>query len=311
MSAGERTCPSCGALRTGDASCPLCGIVFAEYEAEQKSKEGVPNVQPVVDAHPKTGKSAADVMPDSISDGKKIQFCPVCGNRLSGTPKFCAECGANLESYRAGGSAKQSNKTQNVSIGSSLKPVYVAVIAIVVIGAGIIGGMALFSEKHPAPEKPPQQAAQNPPAARAPTTEQLEAVQNLSSTVAANPNDTASVLALANAYSDIDDYKSAITYFQKYIAANPKNPNALTDYAYALFRNGDTQGAIAQMKQAIAVNPKFQQAYFNLAVVQFNDGNMPEGLVWLKKCIAIDSTSKIAVEAKNLIANHADMFKQQ
>jgi tetratricopeptide (TPR) repeat protein len=297
MSSTKLTCPSCGARRGDSAICPVCGYAYDErIESETQ--------QPVKET-PKLKQTA---------EPKNIQFCPQCGKQIHGTPKFCEQCGTNLEAVRHGAPVSSAQAPKQLSN----KTLYMAFGAIAVLAGIVILATWLFrdkpaatAEQQNAPEQQQAQPQVQQPAKPAPTPEQLEAIKRYNKALADNPSDTNALVNLANVYYDVDDYQNAIPYYRQYIQSNSHVPNVLVDYAYCLFRNGQTQDAITEMKEAIKVDPKFQQAYFNLSIVNLSSGNTEEGMEWMKKCIAVDSTSNIAQEAKNLLANHSQLFQQQ
>src|SRR5579883_798162 len=277
MSSTKLTCPSCGARRGDSAFCPVCGYPYDEHvesETQYQAAEASPE-------------------PKQSTKPKNILFCPQCGKQIHGTPKFCDQCGTNLETLRQDNSKGAAETPKKLSS----KTLYMSFGAIVVLAGVIILTTWLLREKPAATAEqqtaPEQQQAPQPPKP-APTPEQLEAIKHYNQALADNPKDTNAMVNLANVYYDVDDYQNAIPYYRQYLQSNARIPSVLVDYAYCLFRNGQAQDAITEMKDAIKIDPKFQQAYFNLSIVNLSAGNMEEGMEWMKKCIAVDSTSKIA-----------------
>ena len=293
----KQTCPSCGALRTDADLCPVCGYHYIN-EAQNQEQAFAPGHEALADK----------AQYEQAQKKSALVFCPKCGKKLAGAPKFCDQCGENLEHYR-GGAAPQSAGIQP----PTSKTLLYAIIAIVVIAGGIIGGMQFFGGK---PEKTAadQQQPAHPPMGEqktGPSQEALDAINQLNKMLAANPNDTAAMRNLADGYTSIQDFKSAIPYYQKYIAVNPRSSDVISSYAACLFQSGDIPSAVAQAKEAIRIDPKCQEAYFYLSIFSLNQNDMQASIAYLKKCIAIDSTTFVATQARNMLANHTQFMQQQ
>lgn len=95
-----------------------------------------------------------------------------------------------------------------------------------------------------------------------------------------NPNDTASLIGMANFYYDQNrraqasgDAASAssfaiqgLKYYDRYLKLNPNDLNARADYAALLFYNGQSDQAIRQAQEVLRADPNNVSALYNLGI---------------------------------------------
>ncbi len=118
-----------------------------------------------------------------------------------------------------------------------------------------------------------------------------------------NPNDTASLIGMANFYYDQNrrsqaagDAGSASTfaiqglrYYAKYLALNPSDLNARADYAALLFYNGQSDEAIREAQQVLATDPNNISALYNLGIFywQSNRQDLQQAAAQFRKVIGL------------------------
>ena len=57
----------------------------------------------------------------------------------------------------------------------------------------------------------------------------IKEIESLEKQVGANPQETQSLLRLANLYHDVKFYPKSITMYERYLQLNPSNPDARVD----------------------------------------------------------------------------------
>ncbi len=78
-----------------------------------------------------------------------------------------------------------------------------------------------------------------------------------------DPNDKEALLKLAENYSKIRDYDSALDLYDRYLKLEPNNEEIIFQYAKVAAWNKDFQSAIEKMDQLLAANPdKFEYQLF-------------------------------------------------
>jgi RNA polymerase subunit RPABC4/transcription elongation factor Spt4 len=245
--------------------------------------------------------------------------CTVCGhvNKREGT--FCEECGARLAVASDGGATAdlagaRSGRPTPGSPPFRREPWH-AVAAVIL--AGVI---ALFvwleSGRVPPPAKPSTPAATTPPAEPAPAPP--PGLARLEAAVAADPSDTASVLALANMLHDLSRQDpsridAAIAQYTRYLGMRPGDPDARVDLGIMYFEKArvDTGGAtlfvdraVEEMERVARGFPAHQPAAFNLAIVNLNAGRSDEALRWFRRTVEIAPTSDLGRRAARLLEQH-------
>lgn len=114
--------------------------------------------------------------------------------------------------------------------------------------------------------------------------------------IAANPKDTASILALGDIYFAAADYKNASIWEQKILAFDPKNQAALVALGASQFNSGNAADAKKAWLVAAGLYPKSAEVHYDLGFLYLSQ--TPPDKVnmtaeW-NKVIAIDPTSDLA-----------------
>jgi cytochrome c-type biogenesis protein CcmH/NrfG len=106
-----------------------------------------------------------------------------------------------------------------------------------------------------------------------------EAVAPLLSNLKQNPNDFDSLVKIANAYYDGQQYSDAVKYYQQAVKIQPKNSDVLTDFGTAIWYMGDADKAISQFEIALKYQPGRASTLFNLGIVRWEGKQDPKGAV--------------------------------
>jgi len=164
----------------------------------------------------------------------------------------------------------------------------VAVLAVVGVGFGAMQVIGAIGGS-PAP------SAVADASSSAPTVDMAQVAQ-LMTKLQANPNDTATLLALADAYYAGQQYADAGTWLDKVLAIDPKNVQGLLARGAVSFNTNDLKGAETTWLKVVAIDPKNQEVHYDLGFLYMNQATPDWTAVqreW-NKVIAIDPTSQIA-----------------
>jgi cytochrome c-type biogenesis protein CcmH/NrfG len=93
--------------------------------------------------------------------------------------------------------------------------------------------------------------------------------QQLISQLSSRPNDSALLTQIGNVYYDSQQYKEAITYYEKAFKLDPQNSNLGTDLGTAYYYSGDNDRAVQQLNAVLKTAPNHPQALFNLGIVKW------------------------------------------
>lgn len=174
---------------------------------------------------------------------------------------------------------------------------------IVLGGAGIaaaigilVAGMYLGGGSLPAIGASGPTAA---PQASAPAIDEAK-VAGLMQKLQANPNDTGTLLALANEFYAGGQYQAAGQWADKLLAIEPKNIQGLLAKGAIAFNLNDLAGAETSWRQVITIDPKNVEVYYDLGFMYFYQPVPDYAAVareW-SKVIELDPASDMAKNAK-------------
>jgi tetratricopeptide (TPR) repeat protein len=111
--------------------------------------------------------------------------------------------------------------------------------------------------------------------------------------VAAQPDDAAAAVQLAQIYDRMGRTKDACELFAKAASAAP---GALVNLGACQASAGDLEAAIKSWSAALEQNPGFEPARLNLAVAQFRSGNADAARATLTSALRFDPFSRRALD---------------
>ncbi|MCD6163028.1 MAG: tetratricopeptide repeat protein [candidate division Zixibacteria bacterium] len=90
------------------------------------------------------------------------------------------------------------------------------------------------------------------------------------------------IIRIANGYFDLDQYQSAIEYYEKALEIQPDRPLVLTDCAIMYYHLGKNDTALEYLNKAINLKSDLAQAYFNKGLILMTADNNPKAAlaVW-------------------------------
>lgn len=95
-------------------------------------------------------------------------------------------------------------------------------------------------------------------------------VAQLMAAIQQDPNDTAALLELGDAFFQAGDYQAAVTWLEKLVALDPANVRALLALGAAQFNIGDAQDAEARWKAVLALEVNNVEAHYDLGFLYLN-----------------------------------------
>ncbi len=112
------------------------------------------------------------------------------------------------------------------------------------------------------------------PTATQPTAEQMKqmgdsAASPLLHQLKSDPNNAALLASVGNTYYDVQQYATAINYYQQALKVEPANTAVRTDMATAYFYAGNVDTAIEEFNKALAYEPNKPNTLFNLGMVEW------------------------------------------
>jgi tetratricopeptide (TPR) repeat protein len=104
------------------------------------------------------------------------------------------------------------------------------------------------------------------------------------------PDDSAFLLALAQARLDTGDDASATALLRRLTELEPENSLAWINYGHARTAAGDVQDARAAYRQATTVNPYDGLAHFNLGNAYVSEGRRAEAAAAYRRAVELDAS---------------------
>ncbi len=290
-------CSDCnGEVSVGDRFCSSCGasvdwhLLIPSGESERSEEISKPT-------------------PDAS------QRCPLCGFENLSESRYCENCGAGLQGTREPSelrkaASKDQAKRQKQKPGKrspkklpakgwrvrryTLETWKVLSASVVVV----LVGLAIYNVTNPKQEE----HGQNSPSGA--STSVLQQIEQLQATVDANPEDSQSLLRLANLLQDARFLPRAIETYKRYLAVVPSDANARVDMGICYFESGDAQTAISEMEKALEFEPRHQLGHLNLGVVNLNSGNLEKANEWFERCVRINPNTEAGKRAQRLLDQH-------
>ena len=134
-------------------------------------------------------------------------------------------------------------------------------------------------------------------------------VASLMAKLQSNPQDTATMQAIGDAYFAGGDYATAGTFYDKVLGIDAKNVEALLARGAVSFNTGDPANALKDWTQVVSLDPKNQEAHYDLGFLYMSQASPDWSRVqseW-STVISIDPTSSIA----QTVQQHLTSLAQQ
>ena len=132
-------------------------------------------------------------------------------------------------------------------------------------------------------------------------------IANLKAMLANNPNDFATLDALADLYFESGQYVDAFNTYDKAIAVNPACADCFNDRGLSLFYLGDATSALESFDKAIALKPDLTHAWLSKGFVLISVDRYQEAVAPLNKVKELDTTGVLALQADKFLAMITEM----
>lgn len=134
----------------------------------------------------------------------------------------------------------------------------------------------------------------------------FQGIEQLKSKLLINPNDFATLSALADLYFESSQFVEAFQTYDKALAINPECADCYNDRGLSLFYLGDPISALESFDKAIAIDPEFTHAWLSKGFVLTSEGRYQEAVAPLEKVKEIDATGVLALQADKFLALAAE-----
>jgi cytochrome c-type biogenesis protein CcmH/NrfG len=109
--------------------------------------------------------------------------------------------------------------------------------------------------------------------------EERAMITELEIRLAQNPQDLTLLSDIANLYFSVQDFPSAIAYYQRAVDISPDDANLITDMGTALYYSDRSGEALAEFERSLELDPAHPQTLFNLGVVLLETEDDIEGAI--------------------------------
>jgi cytochrome c-type biogenesis protein CcmH/NrfG len=199
--------------------------------------------------------------------------------------------------------------SENKGQATSWTGVQAYTLAVVCLLLGVAGGWFIRGSQSPAARVTNIETAAAPANANAqPSPEQMRKMADtqaapLLEQAKSNPNDPDLLGKIGNVYYDVQDYATAISYYQRALKIQPSNANVRTDLATAYWYTGNPDSAIQEFNKALSYEPNKANTLFNLGVVQWQGKmDIKSAVATWQKLLATNPNYENKDKVKQLIA---------
>ena len=306
----SKFCTECGTkIDENFKFCPGCGANIVTYHSNNHSE-------------------ANQYEADDSSSEEEISFivCDNCGEENSSANNICGGCGAKLkgavsgkpierkevqttkkEFERPGKSypkqkhkaAKRKAKTQKkVEVEKEIdsKKIYLIAAVIGIFAIVVLVTTGVLDQNI--------NSSTNQSTGSGIDLSNIQLINNLEAKLNANPDDTKTLLRLADLKFDSGFYENAVPLYKRYLEKFPENADARIDMGVCFYNIGNYDTAIKEMKKALEYEPKHQIGHLNLGVVNLTAGNVDVAKEWFQKAIELGPNTEVGKKAKNLLNSH-------
>ncbi|MBP7509504.1 MAG: tetratricopeptide repeat protein [Prolixibacteraceae bacterium] len=127
-----------------------------------------------------------------------------------------------------------------------------------------------------------------------------EYLESLDAAMLVNPSNLFILQKKAEYYIGLEDYKTALVYYDKAITEGTDDKFIYFNRGYCYFQQLDYKNGIADFKKAAELDPAFGHAWYNLAVCLFNTGDYKGSRLALQKARSVNFDSNNLVLETNL-----------
>jgi len=174
-----------------------------------------------------------------------------------------------------------------------------ALIAVVALVVGILGGYLVFSISNAGKS---QQAAQTIPTGVGSPADYTQRIAQAEKVVAQEPKNLTAWISLGNDYFDTEQAQKSINAYGKALEIDPNNPNVLTDQGVMFRKVGWYDKAIINFDKAGKIDPNHLQSLYNAGVVYAVDLKQPEKAIpYWTRYLNLDSNSPTALQIKGML----------
>ncbi len=226
-----------------------------------------------------------------------VIICKACGAENNFEANYCSSCGAKLEKKSLSPEVKE---TEHKRLDT---PAFVILIFfLLAIGTGLLVAGGVF-ENYTLEDFNKENITNKNPDLNASSVDlnKTDEIGRLENVLAKNPNDTKSLLRLANLLSDAGFYNKAVKRYEKYLSFVPNDVDVWVDLGASYFQLGNLKKATESMEKGLSINPNHQIANFNMGVVKWTSGDKEAAKRYFQKAIEVNPGTEIARKAKSLL----------
>ncbi len=132
-------------------------------------------------------------------------------------------------------------------------------------------------------------------------------IETLKARLFDEPDNTALLAALGDAYFEQRRFDEAIPIYRRVITFHPEDYDALNDLGLAYHYTGNSQAALEALEQSIAANPDYKFARLSKGFILLSLGRYQEAEAPLRKAQALDPDGNVGAEAGRMLERVASM----
>ena len=136
-------------------------------------------------------------------------------------------------------------------------------------------------------------------------------IQEYKTILAEDPNNLASLIALAHAYAGSYQWSKAITLYEHALKLDPHNADLHTDLGIACRNAGQIDRALGEFRKALENDPVHQNARFHMGIVYaYDKKNYPAAIRVWEELLHISPHHNEAAYMKHCIVKFNEMAKK-
>jgi cytochrome c-type biogenesis protein CcmH/NrfG len=136
-------------------------------------------------------------------------------------------------------------------------------------------------------------------------------IEEYKTILAEDPNNLASLIALAHAYAGSNQWNKAITLYEHALRIDPHNADLHTDLGIACRTAGQVDRALGEFRKAVDSDPMHQTARFHMGIVYaYDKKNYPAAIHIWQELLHISPHHVEAEYMKHCIVKFGEMAKK-